>query len=311
LSYRSNVLYKVEKFVSCYFDLLFQGFGKIHMAEIAPQRIGEFLRIVFLRLWQESAGLSVGETLAHIPQTTVLTDYEMEYIPSTHTPRYEGIVRLATIPYVRAGWLVKNKGRWLLTDEGKQACKGFTNAEAFYKESARIFEEWRENRSLLSLATQEAEENAWEQIRAYLLEMKPYEFQLLAGDLLTAMGYSMGWVAPPQKDRGFVNFIVCTDPLCLSLPRIKVHILHSGQPVLLEGLKAFLAVLGTDDVGIFISSGGFTRNVVEEAHAQAGRITLIDLEAFFDLWLEYYDRLTPAGRQRFSLKPIQFLAPME
>ena len=103
------------------------------MAEIAPQRIGEFLRIVFLRLWQESAGLPVGETLAQIPQTTVLTDFEMEYIPSTHTPRYERTVRLATIPYVHAGWLVKNKGRWILTDEGKQACKSFTNAEAFIK----------------------------------------------------------------------------------------------------------------------------------------------------------------------------------
>ena len=64
-------------------------------------------------------------------------------------------------------------------------------------------------------------------------------------------------------------------------------------------------------MGIFISSGGFTRNVIEEAHAQAGLITLIDLEAFYDLWFEYYDRLTPAGRQRFPLKPIQFLAPME
>ena len=282
------------------------------MTEIAPQRIGEFLRIVFVRLWQESAGLPVGDILAHIPQATQLTEYEKGHFPSTHTPRYERVIRLATIPFVKTGWLVKGRGRWLLTDEGKRACKSFPTAEAFYKEAARIFDEWRQSRSLLALVTEEAEEKAWEQIRSYLQELRPYEFQILVGDLLTAMGYHMAWVAPPEKDRGFVNFVIFADSLGISIPRIKVHVLHSGQPVLFEGLKAFMSVLGTEDAGIFISSGGFTGSVMEEAQAQKPyRITLIDLENFFDLWVEYYDKLTHAGRQRFALKPIYFLSPME
>ena len=282
------------------------------MDDIAPQRVGEFLRIVFLRLWQERAGLPVGETLAHIPQATRLTDYELESIPPTHTPRYESTVRLATMPFERAGWLLKEKGRWYLTDEGKRACKNFTNAEAFYLESGRILEEWRSSRARLGLVTEEAEEQAWEQVRAYLLEMEPYAFQNLAGELLTTIGYSLAWVAPAHKERGFVNFVMYADPLGLSVPRIKVHILHSGQPVLLEGLKTFMAVIGAEEAGIFISSGGFTRNVIEEAQAQANRrVTLIDLEAFFELWLEFYDRLPAASRQRFPLKAVQFLAPLD
>jgi restriction system protein len=281
------------------------------MTEIASQRIGEFLRIVFVRLWQESAGLPVGDILAYIPQATPLTEYEMGAFPSTHTPRFERTIRLATTPYVRAGWLLKNKGRWFLTDDGKQACKSFPTAGAFYKEAGRIFEEWQQSRSLLALVTEEAEEKAWEQIRSYLQAMRPYEFQELVGDLLAALGYHMAWAAPPEKERGFVNFVIYTDPLGLSTPRIKVHVLHSGQPVLLEGLRAFMSVLGTEDAGIFISSGGFTRNVMEEAQSQKlYRITLIDLENFFDLWVEYYDKLTHAGRQRFPLKPIYFLAPV-
>ena len=282
------------------------------MNEIAPQRIGEFLRIVFVRLWQEHIGLPVGDVLAHIPQATQLTETEKEYLPSTHTPRYERVIRLATIPFVKAGWLVKSKGRWYLTDEGKRACKGFQYAQAFYQEAARILNEWRQNRSVLSLITEEAEEKAWEQIRTYLQEMRPYEFQVLAGDLLRAMGYHLTWVAPPEKDRGFVNFVVHTDSLGLSFPRIKVHVLHSGQSVMFEGLKAFMSVLGTEDAGIFISSGGFTSNVLEEVQAQKlYRITLIDLENFFDLWVEYYDKLTHEARQRFQLKPIYFLFPLE
>ena len=282
------------------------------MNEIAPRRIGEFLRIIFVRLWQESAGLPADDVLAHVAGTAQLTEYESGLSPSTQTPRYEKAIRLATVPYVRAGWLVKTRGRWFLTEAGKLACKRFTTAEAFYQEAERILTEWRESRSLLALVTEEAEEKAWEQVRSYLLEMQPYEFQGLVGDLLTAMGYSMAWAAPPEKERGFVNFVFHSDPLGISTPAIKVHILHSGQPVLFEGLKAFMSVLGNGDAGIFISTGGFTSSVIEEAQARKSfRITLIDLGTFFDLWLEYYDRLTQAARQRFPLKPIYFLAPAE
>ena len=282
------------------------------MSEIAPQRIGEFLRIIFVRLWQENAGLPAADILAYIPQATLLTDYEIGVSPSTRTPRYEKAIRLATTPYVNAGWLVKSRGRWLLTEEGKRACKSFASAEAFYNEAAHILEEWHESRSVLALITEEAEEKAWEQIRSYLQQMRPYEFQQLVGDLLTAMGYHTAWSAPAQKERGFVNFVVYADSLGLGVPRIKVHILHSGQAVLYEGLKAFMSVLGAGEAGIFISSGGFTSNVMEEAQSQnTFRITLVDLENFFEMWVEYYDRLSRAARQRFPLKPIYFLAPGE
>jgi restriction system protein len=281
----------------------------MYMSEIAPQRISEFLRIVFVRLWQEYAGLPAGDILAHIPLATQLSETEKEYLPSTHTPRYERAIRLASIPFVKAGWLVKNKGRWFITEEGKQACKGFSSAQAFNQEAARILDEWRESRAVLSLITEEAEERAWEQIHTYLQEMRPYDFQVLVGDLLKALGYHLAWVAPPEKERGLVNFVVYTDTMGLNIPRIKVHVLHSGQPVMFEGLKAFMSVLGKDDAGIYISSGGFTGNVKEEVQAQRViRITLIDLENFFDLWLEYYDRLTQEARQRFPLRPIYFLS---
>ena len=289
-----------------------KGSGNREMDEITPPRMGEFLRILFIRLWNERAGLPAADLLVQIPQSTPLSEFEKGCIPDTHIPRYERAIRLATIPLEKTGWLVKSKGRWYLTDEGKQACSGFPSAEAFYQEAARLFDEWRHSRSILALVTEEAEEKAWEQIRGYLQEMKPYEFQTLVGELLVAMGYYMTWAAPPGKDRGFVSFIVHTDSLGLSLPRIKVHVLHTGQLVLLEGLKAFMSVLAADDAGIFVSSGGFSTNVIEEVQTQKNnRITLIDLEAFFDLWVEYYEKLAPEARARFPLKPIHFLSPVE
>jgi restriction system protein len=282
------------------------------MDEIDLRRTGEFLWIVFVRLRQEEAGLPVGDILAYIPQATTLTEYERADFPSTHTPRYERTIRLATTPFVKTGWLVKSKGRWFLTDEGKREFKGFSTSDAFYQETGRLFDEWRQNRSLQAVITEEAEEMAWEQICSYLQEMRPYEFQVLVGDLISAMGYLIDWAAPPEKERGFVNFVIHSDPLGFGKPCLKVHIVHGGQPVLYEGLKAFMSFVGPEDAGIFISSGGFTSSVMDAAQEIGpDRITLVDLEHFFDLWVEYYDNLTNAGRQCFPLKPIYFLSSLE
>ncbi len=129
------------------------------------------------------------------------------------------------------------------------------------------------------------------------------------GHLLTAMGYHISWIAPPEKEHGYVNFVMHPDSLGLSQPRIKVHILHSGQPVLFEGLKAFASVLGEGDVGVFVSSGGFIPRVVDEVVERKDvRMTLIDLPTFADLWLEYYDRLPEEARLLFPLQPVHFLA---
>lgn len=78
----------------------------------------------------------------------------------------------------------------------------------------------------------------------------------------------------------------------------------------MDGLRSFMALLGDDDVGIFVSIGGFTKDAAEEARTQEKRkVTLVDLEALFDLWVEHYGRLSDDARRRLPLRPIHFLAP--
>ncbi|GHU06524.1 hypothetical protein AGMMS50225_01690 [Betaproteobacteria bacterium] len=73
---------------------------------------------------------------------------------------------------------------------------------------------------------------------------------------------------------------------------------------------SFMALLGDEDVGVFVCTGGFTRDAETEARTQAQRrITLLNLEALFDLWVEHYDRLTDSARRRLPLKPVYFIAP--
>jgi len=65
--------------------------------------------------------------------------------------------------------------------------------------------------------------------------------------------------------------------------------------------------LETSDVGVYISLGGFTRDTEAAARRSSRRITLIDGEALFNLWIEHYDRVDQEGRDLLPVRPVYFL----
>ena len=70
-----------------------------------------------------------------------------------------------------------------------------------------------------------------------------------------------------------------------------------------------MGILNEDDVGIFVALGGFTKDAEDWTRTHSKRLTLINLEKFFDLWVEHYSGLTDDARRRLPLRPIHFLAP--
>ena len=283
------------------------------MADVTLGRIGELLRCVLELLWNKPEGMPAKELIAALPEAARLTEYEKGYTGPGGVPRYEKIVRLSTIPLVHAGWLVKNnKGRWYITEEGRDACRKFPNAQELYKEALRLFEEVKQGAPAAAMVVEEAEEKAWEQVQNYLLETRRLEFRTLIAELLQAMGYHVAWIAPPEKDHGQIDMVAYTDPLGASGPRILVQIKHKGQPTTMEGMKSFLSVLNQRDYGLLVSSGGFTCEVTEEIGTDTfQKTTLLDLENFFDLWVKYYDKLSDEAKSRFPLKKIYFLCWLE
>ncbi|MGD2253953.1 MAG: restriction endonuclease, partial [Anaerolineales bacterium] len=290
-------------------------------------RNGEFLRHIFATLLEHEEGMQAKDVLAKLGEEVEMTEFELGVYPSApERPRYNKIARFATVSAVKAGWLIKSKGIWHITDEGREAYTRFSDPEKLYREAKRLYREWKSSRpdagvtdeSLeeeteeIRITFEQAEEEAWGEIRSFLGGMPWIEFQDLVAALLEAMGYHVSWVAPPGKDFG-VDIVAYTDPLGATNPRIKVQVkrrVESSTNV--EGLRAFMSVLGDDDVGIFVSAGGFTKDASDEARMQERRkITLIDLEKLFDLWVEHYSELSEDARRKFPLKPIYFLAPEE
>jgi restriction system protein len=155
---------------------------------------------------------------------------------------------------------------------------------------------------------EEAQEKAWEQIRGFLQRANRVELQTLLVELLLAMGYHVAWIAPPEKDRGHIDLVVNVDPLGAKGPRIYVQLRQKGQPMTVEGLKPFLSALGPENHGLLVSTGGFTGELLERVQADASlKITLLDLEGFFDLWVKYYQQLSQEAHLRLPLKAVYFL----
>jgi restriction system protein len=292
------------------------------VSEINHRRNGEIVRTAFALLQKHPEGMSAKEVLSGIETTLGLTPFEKSDYPNRPgVRRFDKIARFATIAPVKAGWLVKGKGKWILTEEGKAALNQFKDPEAFYRKAVELYRKWESSQPDISgeeddtaaasnaaTALEEAEELAWTQVENHLRTMNPYDLQSLVAALLSAMGYHVAWVSPPGPDKG-IDIVAYTDPIGARIPRIKVQVKRHTEAVNADGLRSFMAQLGDQDVGIYVSTGGFTSNAQQEARMQEKRrVTLIDLERLFDLWVEHYQKVSESDRQLLSLKPVYYLA---
>jgi restriction system protein len=102
------------------------------------------------------------------------------------------------------------------------------------------------------------------------------------------------------------------DPLGIQGPRIKAQVKRRADKINVDGIRAFMALLAEGDVGLFVATGGFTREAEEEARRQEKRkIMLLDLKRLFDLWIEHYNGIPEAHRRLLPLRPVYYLAPSD
>lgn len=295
------------------------------MPGITVERTAELQHKICEILIDQQEGLPAREVLSRLEKVLPLTEFEAGRYKDGMR-RFEKLVRFGTIWLVKAGWLVKDKGSWSLTEDGRKAFADHANPGDFLRQAQRLYAAWKKNQpgddtalddsddgAAAAAATrfEEAQEAAWAQVREYLHSMPPYEFQRLVAALLRAMGYHVPWDAPRGPDRG-IDIIAYPDPLGAANPRIKVQVKRRGDKVDAEALRAFVSLLHENDVGIFVCLAGFTSNAETEARMQEKRrITLMDIDRVFSLWVEHYDRVAEVDRHLLPLRPVYYLAPAE
>lgn len=297
------------------------------MADITRRRTGQLVRGLFEVLLKHPEGLRAKDALEQVAAIVPPTPFEAsEYPERPGVRRYEKIIRFSTIAPVKAGWLAKSKGTWSLTGEGRKAFLQFQDPEQFAQEAGLRYRAWSAARpeadeesgasidgaasGVAEVGTlEEAEEIAWSGIEEHLRQMPPYDFQELVAALLRAMGYHVTWIAPPGKDGG-IDIVAHNDPLGTQDPQIKVQVKRRADKVNVDALRSFMALLGSHDVGIFVSVAGFTSDAEAEARSQRDRrVTLVHAERLVDLWIEHYGKIAESSLRLLPLRPIHYLAP--
>ena len=110
------------------------------------------------------------------------------------------------------------------------------------------------------------------------------------------MGYHVPFVAPPGRDGG-IDIVAYKDPLGISTPRIKVQVKHRESKSSVREIRELEALLRKEgDIGLVVSSGGFTSEVEREVRASAKDIEIMDVDRLINLWQEHYDALRESGK---------------
>lgn len=290
------------------------------MGETTRKRSGELTRGVFSILLDEPEGLSTKEIFPRLEEAVPPTAFERQMYPNqSDVRRYENIVRFATITCVKAGWLVKNRGHWLLTEAGKQAYLSTNDPEEFYRRSWDEYRKWKEGQpsretegdddepddpGMPSVTLEKSEEDAWAEVENHLAEMPPYDFQETVAGLLEGMGHHIEWVAPPGPDGG-VDIHAASGGV--SGKRIKVQVKRRKDTLSVDAIRSFRDTLREGDTGLFISTGGFTSEAAKEARQGQRHLILIDGRRFFDLWVSHYEKIPEKRRLLLPIKLVAFL----
>ena len=145
-------------------------------------------------------------------------------------------------------------------------------------------------------------EEAAERVKDRVAALDPNEMEQFVAGLLRALGYSAE-VSPRGPDRGS-DILATPDPLGVEDPRIHVEVKHRAGKAGPDMIRSFLGGRRAGDRGVFVSTGGFTREARYEADRAAIPVRLMTLDDLVRLLLAHYDALDGEMRAMVPLRRL-------
>ncbi|SCM75462.1 putative restriction endonuclease protein [uncultured Pleomorphomonas sp.] len=128
------------------------------------------------------------------------------------------------------------------------------------------------------------------------------EMQELVAGLLRSLGYKTR-VSDNGPDRG-KDIVASPDGFGFESPRIVVEVKHRKGAMGAPDVRSFLGGRHPQDKGLYVSTGGFTREARYEAERANIPTALMDLDDLVKSLLEQYDKLDLETQQLIPLKRI-------
>lgn len=154
-----------------------------------------------------------------------------------------------------------------------------------------------------SLNDSDISSSATEAIKDRIAELDWDDLQELVAGLLRAMGYKTV-VSPPGADRG-KDIVASPDGFGFEEPKIIVEVKHrAGQRMGASDIRSFLGGRHPRDKGLYVSTGGFSKDAYYEADRAQIPLTLMDFERLVESILDYYPKFDEETRQILPLRKI-------
>ena len=132
------------------------------------------------------------------------------------------------------------------------------------------------------------------------------EMQDLVAGLLRAMGYKT-LVSPSGSDRG-KDIVASPDGLGFEDPRIVVEVKHRNAAMGSTEIRSFLGGRHDRDKGLYVSTGGFTKEARYEAERGRIPVTLMDLDDLVRSVREHYEQMDSETKRLLPLRKLYWPA---
>lgn len=132
------------------------------------------------------------------------------------------------------------------------------------------------------------------------------DLQELVAGLLRAMGYKTR-VSPAGADRG-KDIVASPDGFGFEAPRIVVEVKHRQGAIGAQAIRSFLGGRHPQDKGLYVSTGGFSKEALYEAERASIPLSLMTIDDLVEAVIQNYDRLDIETQQLLPLKRIYWPA---
>ncbi|WP_427771679.1 restriction endonuclease [Comamonas thiooxydans] len=150
------------------------------------------------------------------------------------------------------------------------------------------------------------EERAREQIKDLIVNLSWKEMQEVVAGILRAMGYKTQ-VSPDGADRG-KDIVASPDGFGFEHPRIVVEVKHRKEQMGSQDIRSFLGGRHKDDRGLYVSTGGFTKDALYEADRASIPLAMWTLEHVVRALIEHYDATDAETKRLIPLKRLYWPA---
>ena len=140
---------------------------------------------------------------------------------------------------------------------------------------------------------------ALERVKDRIRNLEWDDMQELVAALLRALGYRT-IISPAGADRG-KDIIASKDGFGFERPRIVVEVKHRKEAMGSQEIRSFLGGRHPDDRGLYVSTGGFSKDAHYEAERASTVTHLMSLDGLARALIEQYENLDAEGRRLLPL----------